>query len=708
MKKSLSPLPVKQLVAALIIVGSVFFARLGNLLPVVETIQLKAIDSFFKLRGPIQPQDTSIVIVGIDDESLQTLAEDWPFPRSYHAKLVRNLKRAGARAVIFDIEFIETSTLITEEDFDFRDAIKLAGNVILAGKIAYEAGRFGIRQELLLKPNTFFLDDSVAWSWGLVNSFEDRDGFLRQYFLFLEHESETYYPLAIEAYKFLARPTIPVEANRTGAEFILGERRIPKIEANTMMINYRGLAGKAFRIYSFAHVLDDAEFDLVDNEDTNVFENHLSLHTFKDKIVFIGALAEELHDKKFTPFYSYKGEHIKMAGVETHAHALSTIMRGDFIKKIDPFADFIVLCLFVAFATICIIYLKPLYATLLIIIGIALLRVGSYFIFLRQGMIIDVTMPLLGTLLSYVSGLVYTIFMERHEKFRIRRIFQHYVSPAIVTKMIDSGRLPEFGGERRELTVLFSDIRKFSSFSEKHEPEFVVNRLSNYLTQMVDIIFKNSGTLDKFVGDEIMAIFGAPYQYENHAERACTAALEMMQRLADLQKQWIAENSDYFDIGIGINSGNVLVGNLGSKQIFDYTVIGNEINLGARLEGANKIYQTSILISDNTYKYVKDKFITREIDYVRVLGIHKPVRLYELRSVEPLPKMETELLLQTFAEALEMYRNHRWGEALKTFRRILRHFPTDGPSRLYTVRCLDFLENPPASDWDGVHDLAQK
>lgn len=708
MKKNIPQLPVKQLVAALIIVGSLFFARAFNIFSIVESIKLKTIDSFYALRGPIQPQDTTIVIVGVDDESLQSLPEDWPFPRSYHAKLVRNLTQAGARAIIFDIEFIETSTLITEDDFDFRDAIKQAGNVILAGKIAYEAGRYGVQQELLLKPNTFFLDDSVAWGWGIVNSFEDRDGFLRQYFLFLQHESQVYYPLAIEAYKLIARPTIPVEANRTGDEFILGERRIPKIEANTMMINYSGPPGEAFRTYSYANILDDANFDLVDQEDTDVFENHLELQTFKDKIVFIGAMAEELHDKKFTPFFSYKGEHVKMAGVETHAHALSTIMRGDFIQKIDPFVDFIILVLFILLATTSIIYLKPLHATLLIVVEIVLLNLGGYLAFSHRGVIVDVTTPLLGILLCYVSGLIYNIFTERREKFRIRRIFQHYMSPAIVTKMIDSGRLPEFGGERRELTVLFSDIRKFSSFSEKHEPEFVVNRLSDYLSQMVDIIFTNSGTLDKFVGDEIMALFGAPYYFADHAERACIAALEMIQRLRHMQKQWKAENAENFDIGIGINSGNALVGNLGSEQIFDYTVIGNEINLGARLEGANKVYQTSILISDNTYNYIKDKFVAREIDYVRVVGIHKPVRVYELRSVEPLPKIEEELILETFKEALAMYRTHRWGEALKTFRRILRHYPADGPSLLYTVRCLDFLENPPAADWDGVHDLAQK
>ncbi|MBN1465498.1 adenylate/guanylate cyclase domain-containing protein [candidate division KSB1 bacterium] len=696
----------RHIFAVCIILGAVFIARFFNIFSVVESMQLKTIDSFFKFRGPVQPPDTSIVIVGIDDKTLSSLAEKWPLPGRYYGRLVKNLTRGGARAIVFDIEFFETNAREPQEDFAFSDAIQQARNVILAGKIIYETGRRGVEDENILRPNPWLLESGVPW--GTVNSIEDTDGFMRRYILFLEYKGEAFYPLAIEAYKQLFRPTIPKEANRTGKEFILGERRIPKIDANTMMINYRGPAETTFKTFSFVDVVDDADFELVDGSDTDAFEYHLTWETFKDKIVFVGAAAEELHDIKFTPFYYYKGKRVKMPGVETHANALSTIMRGDFIRKIDPFVDFSILIVLVVLATICILYLKPLQATLLILVEMALLRFIAYKVFLHRGLIIDVTMPLIAVLFSYMSGLVFTIITERREKVRIRRIFQHYMSPTIVNQMIDSGKLPEFGGERRELTVLFSDIRQFSHFSEKHEPEFVVKRLSDYLTQMVDIIFANNGTLDKFVGDEIMALFGTPYYFADHAEKACCTAVEMMNGVRLLQKKWAAENSDYFDIGIGINSGNALVGNLGSKQIFDYTVIGNEINLGARLESANKIYQTFILISENTYQLAKDKIVAREIDHVRVVGIQKPVRIYELRAMEPLPQIEEELIMGTFAEALELYKSHRWGDALKAFRRILRHFPSDGPSRLYTVRCLDFLEHPPDPDWDGVHELKQK
>jgi len=669
-------------------------------------MQLKTVNSFFKERGPIQPPDTSIVIVAIDDHTLNSVPAKWPFPGSYYGRLVRNLTRAGAKAIIFDVEFVETNAEKPDEDFDFADAIKESKNVILAGKILYDKGRYGNQVGHVIRPNSWFLEDAV--SWGIVNSIEDSDGFLRRYFLFQYLDGKLYYPLAIEAYRFLESATIPEQANLSGPEFIIGAQRIPKIDANTMMINFGGQPGKTFRTYSFCNILDDAQFQLNENEDTDIFEKHLEWGTFQNKIVFVGATAEELWDNKFTPFYSYHGEHNKMAGVESHANALRTIMRGDYLFRMPSIPEYAVLLLLVVLTTVCTIYLKPWLAIIAVVLEVLALRFGGYYLFLHRGELINVTAPYLGIGFSFLGGLVYTIMIEQKEKYRIRKIFQHYVSPAIVNKMLEADSLPEFGGERRTLTVLFSDIRRFSSFSEVNEPEFVVSRLSEYLTEMVDIIFKNDGTLDKFVGDEVMALFGAPYFYENHAELACRAALEMLDRLHALQEKWTAENSDSFSIGIGINSGAALVGNLGSNQVFDYTVIGNEINLGARLEGANKIYQTSLLITESTYNMVKENAVAREIDYAKVVGIQTPVRIFELCSMAPLPELEQKLKIETFAEALQLYRNRMWGDALKAFRRILRDFPTDGPSRLYTVRCLDWLETPPAADWDGVHELLQK
>ena len=704
--KKRNPRKSKLFAAILVIFLSIILARILSSYPLFESMHLKTVNSFFKQRGPILPADTSVVIIAIDDQSLNNLPAKWPFPGSYYGRLVRNLNKAGAKVIVFDVEFIETNADKPDEDFDFADAINEADNVILAGKIFYEKGKYGNQVGHVIRPNAWLLEHAL--SWGIVNSIEDSDGFLRRYFLFQFLNDQFYYPLAIEAYRYLHSATIPEEANLSGDEFIIGDRRIPKIDANTMMINFGGQPGNTFRTYSFCNILDDAQFQLNESEDTDIFANHLEWGTFKDKIVFVGATAEELWDNKFTPFYSFEGEHIKMAGVESHANALTTIMSGDFLHRTAPAIEYLVLLLFAVFAAICTIYLKPWMAILAVLAEVFALRYGGYYMFLQRGEVIDVTAPFLGIAFSFLGGLVYTIVIEQREKYRIRKIFQHYVSPAIVNKMLESDSLPEFGGERRNLSVLFSDIRRFSSFSEVNEPEFVVSRLSEYLTEMVSVIFKNDGTLDKFVGDEVMALFGAPYPYENHAERACRAGLQMLERLSTLQEKWSLESAQSFDIGIGINSGNALLGNLGSNQVFDYTVIGNEINLGARLEGANKVYQTSLLISENTYNLVKDNAIAREIDYAKVVGIQTPVRIFELCSMDTLPDLEQELKIDTFAEGLQLYRKRLWGDALKTFRRVLRYFPSDGPSRLYTIRCLDWIETPPPNEWDGIHELLQK
>ncbi|HQG47272.1 MAG TPA: adenylate/guanylate cyclase domain-containing protein, partial [bacterium] len=346
---------------------------------------------------------------------------------------------------------------------------------------------------------------------------------------------------------------------------------------------------------------------------------------------------------------------------------------------------------------------------LAVVLGIALLFAGAVlFCFTRLHLILPITAPLISLALAVVGQMSYQVAVEQREKKYIRQTFQQYVAPTVVEKMLSSGELPSFGGERKELSVLFSDIRNFTRFSEAHEPEAVATRLSEYLSEMVEVIFKYDGTLDKFVGDAIMAVYGAPYAFADHAERACRTAVEMQQRLRELRKGWADEMFGGFRIGIGINTGKMIVGNLGSRQLFDYTVIGDQVNLASRLEGANKEYETGIIISESTYEQVATSALVRELDKVRLVGRTQPIRIFELRSMDALPQLEQDYLIDLYTEALEAYRLRRWSEALISFRRILRQFPDDGPSRLYTVRCLNFLETPAPEDWDGVYDMKQK
>ena len=694
----------KLIVAATIIVFCVLASYILSAISVIHVLHYKGVNTLFRLRGPVSPPDTSIVIVAIDDQTIASLPGKIPYPTSFYGKMVKNLMDAGAKLIIFDIEFTEQNTTNPEYDLFFARAVTDARNVVLAGKVVFEVGSFNTENAYIVKPIPPLLRSPARW--GIVNVVEDMDGFIRRYLLFQQVGKKTFYPLAIEALTILENADIP-EQDVFAPYFLAGEHKIPKATPNTMYINYRGPA-QTFRTYSLSSILDDSTFALRGDEDTDIFEMYKEWGTFRDKIVLVGATAEELQDNKLTPFFSYEGRKQKMPGVEMHANALSTILRGDYLVNMNGWLQLLFVLLMTLLATFFTFSLRPFKALAVIFFQIIGMTIIFLLLFSHLRVIITTTTPILGVLTAFVTSMVYRTVTEQREKNRIRRTFQQYVAPAVVEKMLSSGEMPSYGGERRELTILFSDIRKFTTFSESHEPEVVVSRLSEYLSEMVDVIFKYNGTLDKFVGDEIMALYGAPYYFEDHAERACLTAIDMVGKLRDIQKRWSADRKDFFHIGIGINTGKVIVGNLGSSQLFDYTVIGDQVNIGARLESANKEYQTTIIISESTYELVKRKAKVRELDFVRVMGKAKPIRIFELRGMDSIPQIEQDYIIEVFTEGLTAYRERRWSDALKAFRRVLRYFPSDGPSRVYTVRCLDFIENPPPLDWDGVYDFKTK
>ncbi len=695
----------KSAIVILITFIAVISAYLFSSLDVIKILQLKTVDTLFSIRGPISPQDTSIVIVAIDDQAFKSLPGKWPYPNFYYGRLVENLEKAGAKLIVFDIEITEKSDNNLDDDLYFARAVTDAKNVVLASKVVFDIGSYGTENKELLKPIAPLLRTPATW--GLVNAVYDIDGFLRQYLLYYDVNNKRYYSLSLEAIQRLENIQISPEQDPRSKFFKVGDHLIPKVSANTMLINFLGPA-ESIRTFSLATVLDDSTFELSGDEDTDIFEMHKEWGTFRNKIVFVGATAEELQDNKLTPFHIYDGKKRKIPGVEVHAQALSTILRDDYIYNLNGFIEFLFIILVSLIASFATISIRPFKAFAIVIILFISIIGLSIYLFSGPRVLPVLTTPILSLAFSFIVSIVYQTVTEQREKQRIRQTFKHYVAPSVVENMLSSGQMPSFGGERRVLTILFSDIRRFTTFSESYEPEVVASRLSEYLTEMVDVVFKFNGTLDKFVGDELMALFGAPYIMKDHAERACFTAVEMIEKLRDIQKRWSADKRDFFQIGIGINTGKVIVGNLGSEQLFDYTVIGDEVNLGARLEGANKQYGTTIILSESTYSLVKDKAHVRELDLVRVVGKKNPIRIFELRSMNSIPQIEQDYIIGVFNEGLNFYRQRQWSDALKSFRRVLRYFPTDGPSRIYTIRCLDFIENPPALDWDGVYDFKVK
>ncbi len=681
---------------------ALFFAYIFAMSGVAQNLEHKFYDLRFEVRGELSMVNSDIVIVAIDDQTFATLKRKWPFPRAYFARVLRNLNAAGAKLIVVDVEFTEDSILNPDEDRRLVEATQDVGNVVYAGKIAIEFGRNNVLNRYIFDPIDPLLNAGATW--GFTNVSHDLDGFIRKYILFQFYGGKIYLPLAIEAVRVLKNIDNRDIKVYFQDNFFLGSLEIPKYSFDSMLINYFGPT-RTFPTYSFASVLDDADFNLGHDEDTNIFEIHKQAGIFKDKIVLIGVSAEELQDNQFTPFFDYDGKKRKMPGVEMHANALNAIITNNHVRAAPFYVEFIILVLLSVIAMILSKMSKPHRGIIGLGVIVVVFVTLVFILFMQFHIWMQIITHLVVMIFSFGFHITHRVFNEQREKGIYRKTFQQYVAQSVVDTMLNTGEIPTFGGERRLLTVLFSDIRSFTTFSEKYKPEFVVKHLSEYLSTMVKIIFRHDGTLDKFVGDEIMALYGAPYYFDNHAERACVTALDMLDELRYLQKRWQQKKVEGFQIGIGINTGKMIVGNLGSAQLFDYTVIGDEVNLGARLENANKFYHTNIIISEATYRCVNGNTIARMLDIVRVKGKTKPVKIYEMLGIYSIPSQDKELLIDAFAYAVELFHARRWFLALKQFQQILRYYPHDGPSRVYIRRCLDFLEQSPPDNWDGIFKL---
>jgi len=694
MKKERKRLVFAMLIGFISTVVMIFFSNIT----LFENIEHKITDFKFAVRGGDEKQigNSDIVIVAIDDQSFANIPYKYPWPRTYHAKLVDNLKRAGAKVIVYDVVFSEKSKIDPSQDGKFRDSIAKANNVVLAGKMVVQ-DRAGYNMLSLLPPIKEFRDFAT---FGVADTKFDTDGFVRRYILFRDYNGKRYFSLGLQAiiswlelkgdYKNWFVETDKGDFNIANRYNIKKYDDLP-----SSLINYYGPA-YTFKTISFEQVVDEDGFKLL-----------LERDVFKDKIVLVGATVSELHDQFSTPFY-ISGNETLTSGVEIHANFIQNVLDQNFIFSVDSYLIYITTILFALIAAYLIRKTKPVVEIL-----VTVLIAGCYFLiniilFTKANILMNFFTPIGALALSFVGCNTYQYFAEEKEKLHIRSVFKHYLAENVVESVLKDTDALSFGGKKKHLTVLFSDIRSFTTYSEKYAPEEVVNILGEYLTEMVNVILQYNGMLDKFVGDEVMAVFGAPAYYTDHAEKACYTALDMMRTLDRLKEKWNEEGRDSFDIGIGINTGDMIVGNLGSKQIFDYTVIGDAVNLGARLEGVNKIYKTAknIIISEYTKNEIGNDLITRKLDLVRVKGKVKPVAIFELigeKDVITYPQS----FLEHYNNGLDAYTNREWDLAMGEFKKGLLHMD-DEVSRMYIRRCGHSKKYPPGKDWDGVFTLKTK
>ncbi len=597
---------------------------------ILEVLEEKTLDMRFSLRGKIAPGPET-VIAAIDEKSINKLGR-FPWPRSVWGRVVDRFTEEGAKVVVFDVFFTEPENV--ESDDLFQKAVQNNGRVILP--VVFDFSAAGYKESGFTDKNLDFMTPSAyavlkntdspfspleakmvlptllrfsafAKSLAQINMIPDSDGTLRWEMLAVKFQNDYYASIGLQAariYRGLKSTDLVLDFS---GSVHLGDTTIPIDEYGRMLINYRGPAG-TFPVYSISDILDRTT----------------PRGAFKDKIILIGPTAMGIYDLRVTPFSN------NMPGIEKHASVVDNILHKDFIHRTET--SVYGLIFFFAIA-----------------LGVALPRLGAkagaalflalfagylglvYYLFVAKGIWFNLVYPGFALFFGYTSQTAYRFLMEERRARDIRKMFSSYVSKRIVDELIRDPSKAKLGGDRKEITVLFSDIRGFTSFSEKHQPEEVVSLLNEYLGAMTEIVFAHEGTLDKFVGDAIMALWGAPVGQPDHAERAARCALAMIAKLKELQAKWTAEGKYVIDIGIGINTGDMVVGNMGAEgKKMDYTVIGDNVNLGARLEGLTRKYNNHIIISEYTYEKIKDVVQAKELDSVTVKGKEKPVVVYDL------------------------------------------------------------------------------
>ena len=708
------------LTGILILLGTLVFSLIVSNTDIFRSLELDFLDQRFRLRGALDVSESPIVILAIDDQTDASTPDRWPWPREYFAHVIENLEEAGAKVIGVDVIFDQADQHGFESDRAFTEVLERYDNVVLSGKLFRTSGR--MESTILVPPYDTFERTGVAW--GLVSSEVDRDGIYRRYLIAQKHLDNMYGSFVIEVLRLYRGTGRDIEIEDKPDRFICGEDTIPKFDNYSMLINYAGPA-YTFPVYSFDNVLDDAEFDLLYEYDVDTFDDPGDedlglppglLHSgiLKDKIVLIGSTMQELHDDFPTPFLEVRDE-VGVArkaltpGVEVHANALETILSKNYLKKrgfIEHLSILLILGLMMYFITS---YLPTVWGVIGSIFLALVYVIANTILFAQNGLILEITAPLLLSLFSFTGYNAYQYILAQREKRMIRGAFAHYVPEKVVAEILKDPDKLQLGGEERVVTVLFSDVVGFTPISEKLTPSELVHLLNDYLTEMSEIILTNEGIIDKYEGDAIMAEFGVPVPHEDHAQIACRTALEMQGRLAELRKKWKKEGRPQLAARVGINTGEVIVGNMGSRDVFDYTVIGDAVNLGSRLEGANKFYGTQIMISEYTYELVKDDFHARMLDIIRVKGKAEPIKVYELIGLKDGPIDDAVFeMLDVFGQGVRHYQSQKWDDAIASFDSCLRIRSEDQPSRIFKKRCEEFRKNPPEPSWDGVTALEEK
>jgi len=729
-------------IALCLFISSLFFipAVIDIQLPFLEELRLKSIDMRFKIRGGRKPSG-SVVIAGIESKGIEAYGR-WPWPRSVFAQLLIRLKESGAKTIVFDllfpepeenrvaqaiesltktytelnllnddfhsqIFFDEMAQMMEESDNDtlMAQAVDWSGNVILG--MAFEPGentkisatntdkalyQFDIENKAWERIHFFQRKQMLlpikelgkgAAAMGYVNVFPDMDGIIRRAKSTILNQQAPFMPMAVAAAGHYLGADPFLDPSGT---LKVADRKIEFDTSGAIYLDFYGFEN-SFTAFSIADII----------------EGRIPPTQLKDKAVIIGGLATGLGDIWPTPL---SGE---IPGVFIQATFLDNILQNRVLKipKNQTWIHFFTILALVFLPLVLMTLFSPLIASLAGIFPLVGYAVVTQYLFVAHQLIWPVVLPLGAGFSAIIALLVYNFMIEGKQHRWIKKSFSQYLSQDVIDILVKEPGQLSLGGEEKELTVMLADIRNFTTLSEGLSPTELTQLLNLYLGELTDVILDHGGTLDKYMGDAIMAFFGAPIHDSDNASKACRTAIMMCERLHDKRKEWVHKGLPSLRFGIGLNTGPMVVGNLGSARRFDYSVIGDHVNLASRLEGLSKVYGVKVLISENTQNHLGSDITCRELDKVKVKGKKKPVRIYELLGKDYFTK-GAYAFVESFEKGLACYRDRSFLKAIRYFEKTISLKPGDSPSQLFIQRCRTLEKEALQSDWDGTWTFTQK
>ncbi len=705
--------------------------------PTLQNLRLRNFD-FYQVLKPREAKLRPVVIVDIDEASLTQLGQ-WPWPRTLIAELVDKLHQAGAAVIGFDIMLAEPDRMspsnlaqtLPQIDEATRERMKSlpSNDEVLADTIS--KGKVVLGQASIISPTKAAADlprtgiatiggdpspylfefdgllrnipilEKAAAGRGSLTLRPERDGIVRRVPMVMKAGGDIVPALTLDMLRTVTGSGAILIRTDPGVGIravAVPGLQLPTDENGQLWINFA------------PH--DQARY--ISAKD--VFNGNFPADRFQQRLVLLGTSAAGLLDLKATPLES------AMPGVEAHAQILENVLSQSLLSR-PNYAVGVELVTAAVFGVIFVVLAPAVGAMTMLILGLltaVAMAAGSWYFFTQQGLLFDLIFPLITIFATFATLLFINYFREQADRRRIRGAFSQYISPTLVEQLANSPKKLMLGGEVRNMTILFSDVRGFTTISEsfKDNPQGLTQLMNRLLTPLTNSIIERKGTIDKYIGDAIMAFWNAPLDDTDHEAHACAAALDMLRRIDELNHEREAEaledGKPFFPmkIGLGINTGTCVVGNMGSDLRFDYSVLGDPVNLASRLEGRSKEYGTPIIIGANTAEKLDGRFATLQIDLITVKGKHEPERVYALLGEQEVVNSEAFKNISALTrEMLACYRNRDWDGAEKALQSALSapdHFGLDEIYNTYRERIRNFRETPPPDSWDGVYAFDKK